>query len=446
MIMKTRTLLSIGLSVLVLSGTMTGAATPGMIAAAASAENPKQAASQAGKARRAIAKRDAVKAVRYAEGAVSFAPMSAEYRALLGQAYLLAGRFTSAKQALTDALTLDAADPRIALNLALSEIAIGDWSGARGTLEAHPEIAPSDRGLAFALAGDPMKAIDILGPAAREPDASAKTRQNLALSLALAGRWQEAKTIAAIDLAPDQVDQRIMQWAAFARPSNAYDQVASLLGVTAIEDAGQPTRLALAMPDPQVQVAAAEPASEPVNALDAYMPGVPASADTIVAENDVRVPSLDAEPEPEPTQVAGTGPQIVFGPREEIVQPIPTPTRRPTPAPVAVAARDSTVAMPAKGSFYVQLGAYSSPGVARDAWRRVSVRVPAVGRHTPQSARVTTKAGSFFRLSVGGFARNDADALCGTVKAKGGACFVRAGAGDQVASWARRTDTEVASR
>ena len=45
--------------------------------------------------------------------------------------------------------------------------------------------------------------------------------QNLALSLALAGRWQEAKTVVAVDVAPDEVDERIMQWAAFARPQSA---------------------------------------------------------------------------------------------------------------------------------------------------------------------------------------------------------------------------------
>ncbi|MEI9928674.1 MAG: tetratricopeptide repeat protein [Sphingomonas sp.] len=147
--MTTRTLLSLGLSALVLTGTMVGASTSGMIASAASAENPKRAATEAGAARKALAKRQADKAVLHAEAAVAYAPRAAEYRALLGQAYLLAGRFTSAKQALADALTLDPSDPHIALNLALAQIAGADWPGARGTLDAHEDIPASDRGLAM---------------------------------------------------------------------------------------------------------------------------------------------------------------------------------------------------------------------------------------------------------------------------------------------------------
>ncbi|NDS27982.1 tetratricopeptide repeat protein, partial [Escherichia coli] len=54
-------------------------------------------------------------------------PQNAEYRALLGQAYLLAGRFASANQALGDALTLNPGDGRVALNLVLAKIAGGDW-------------------------------------------------------------------------------------------------------------------------------------------------------------------------------------------------------------------------------------------------------------------------------------------------------------------------------
>jgi cell division septation protein DedD len=152
-------------------------------------------------------------------------------------------------------------------------------------------------------------------------------------------------------------------------------------------------------------------------------------------------------------QVAGTGPQVVFGPREEIVQAVPAaaPRRAPAPAPVRTALSAARVpvavgAAPAKGKYYVQLGAYENAAVARDAWRRTAARVPAIGRHTPQGARVTTKLGNFYRLSVGGFARNDADALCHTVKAKGGACFVRVGAGDQVASWVRPGSAQFASR
>ncbi|MCW3835502.1 tetratricopeptide repeat protein [Sphingomonas canadensis] len=456
--MKTRSLMWIGLSAFGLTGAGIISA-PGMIAVAASADNAKAAASDAGKARKALAKRDAARAVQFAEAAVGYSPQIAEYRVLLGQAYLLSGRFVSARQAFSDALTLNPSDGRAALNLALTEIAAGDWSGARNTLEVHANTIPAgDRGLAFALAGDPVKAIEILEPAARAADATAKTRQNLALALALAGRWEESKSVAAVDVPPDQLNARMLEWVAFARPTNAYDQVASLLGVRAIEDAGLPQRLALVAPAPGTGLAAADVPAAPVaeapaaDAVDSYMPGVPANADQLVAESGYDAgPAAESdtvvESSPVMAQVAGTGPQVVFGPREEIVQAIPAYYREaPRQSVAAAPAKRRAPAVAARGSYYVQLGAYSSVGVARESWNRLTSRVPAVGRYQPQSARVTTKAGNFYRVSVGGFARADADALCRQVRAKGSICFVRTGAGDQLASWAKGGATQLASR
>lgn len=451
--MKTRTMLSIGLSALVLTGTVGGFVFPGMSAVAASAENPKRAASEAATARKYMAKRKADKAVQHAELAVQYAPNSAEYRALLGQAYLLSGRFASARQALTDALTLDPGNAAVALNLTLAQIAQGDWSGARRTLDEHDNIPASDRGLAYALAGDPMRAIDILEPAARAADATPKTRQNLALALALAGRWADAKTVASMDLSPTDADARIMQWAQFARPTNAYDQVASLLGVRAIQDPGQPVQLALVIPSRNMGFAAVETAPEP-SPFDAYMPGTPGNAVEVATqvseETGVDIVSVaTVDPAIEPVAIAGTTPSVVFGPREEVVQAVPTravkpaPAVRAVPSPVRVAARP---AAPARGSYYVQLGAYESPGVARDAWNRTTRRVPALAGHTPQGVNVTVNGGNFYRLSVGGFARGDADSLCRTVRSTGGNCFVRVQAGDRQASWVRPGRTQMASR
>lgn len=444
--MNSRKMIKFGLSALVLGGVaVTGVATQGFTnsAFATSGASAKKAAAEAKDARKAIAKRNGDAAVRHAEAAVANDPTNADYRALLGQSYLLAGRFTSAGQALTDALTLAPQDGRVALNLTLAKVAQGDWAGARATLQASEAIIPaSDRGLAFALAGDPVTAIEILGPASREASATAKTRQNLALSLALAGRWKEAAQVAAMDVAPDKLGARITEWAQFARPTNAYDQVASLLGVRAVEDAGQPVTLALSQ-QPNVAVAAAAPA-DPV---DAYMPG----AAPVAAEAAVEVaaaPQAEVQPDPAPVlqQVAGTGPQVVFGPRTEVVQQIrvaaPAPTRaiapaadKPVKAPAAVAPVALAKAKP--GNYYVQLGAYESAGVARDAWARHTRRVPALREETPQGAQVSARGGNFYRLSVGGFARNDAASLCQQVRASGSPCFVRVGAGDSVAAWVK---------
>jgi Flp pilus assembly protein TadD len=434
--------IKIGLSALALAGLSVGGfATQGLTSAfAAAGTNAKKAESEAKIARKAIAKRKGELAVAHAELAVANDPMNADYRALLGQAYLLAGRFTSAAEALNDALALNPEDGKVALNLTLAKIAQGDWAGARTTLQTHADQIPaSDRGLAFALAGDPVTAVEILSPAARDSSATAKTRQNLALSLALAGRWKEATEIAAMDVAPDQLQARVTQWAAFARPTNAYDQVASLLGVTAVQDAGQPAQLALAQ-QPGVAIAAVAPVQSAQAAqdkpLDAYMPG-PA---TQIADVVVEVPN---DPQPEPEQVAGTGAQVVFGAREEVSQSAPAPVA----APVREAAvRAATASRASRGAYFVQLGAYANANGARDGWARHQRRVATLSEATPQSARVKTRAGTFYRLSVGGYARSDAEALCRQVKASGGACFVRQQAGDMVAAWARPWRQQVASR
>lgn len=457
--MTARTKLKICLSALALGVVTLGVSTEGfgLSAIAASGQNAKKAAAEAKDARKALAKRKAAQAVQHAEAAVANDPANADYRALLGQAYLLAGRFASAGQALSDALTLNPEDGRVALNLALARIAQGDWAGARQTLQTHADHIPaSDRGLGMALAGDPVAAIEILTPAVRDSSATAKTRQNLALSLALAGRWREASEIAAMDVAPDQLQARMLEWAAFARPTNAYDQVAALLGVRAVQDAGQPVGLALnRQPNVAVAAAAPVPAAAP-DPVDAFMPGVPANASAVVADAVAAAPEpLVAEAQPEPQQVAGTGAQVVFGPREEIVQPLPgirsAPVRSARAAPVAAPAAPRVAAARAseplkRGGYYVQLGAYANAGVARDAWARHLRRVPALAGTVPQSASIATRAGSFYRLSVGGYARPDAESLCRAVKAGGGACFVRVQAGDAVAAWAKRGGAQLASR
>lgn len=452
--MNTRTI-KFGLSALALGGVaVAGMASQGLgiSAFAADAPSAKKAASEAKAARKALAKRQGDKAVHHAELAVANDPTNAAYRALLGQSYLLAGRFASASQALTDALTLNPQDGAVALNLSLAKIAQGDWAGARGMLQANAERIPaSDRGLAFALAGDPVTAVEILMPAARDASATAKTRQNLALAMALTGRWKEAAEIASMDMSPDQLQTRIGEWMQFARPTNAYDQVASLLNVRPVQDAGQPVALALSQ-QPGVAVAAVQPAASEV---DQFMPGVAGDAPVAVAQA-APVEAL-VEAAPEPVQVAGTGPQVVFGARAEVVQPIAAAPVRAA-APVERAAKPVRVAKAAApqkapearatrqpGNYYVQLGAYENAAVARDGWARYARRVPALAGVTPQGMNVSTRAGNFYRLSVGGFARQDAAALCGQVKAKGGICFVRAQAGDQVAAWVKG-NTQLASR
>lgn len=465
--MTKRTMATLGLSALIFGGAAIGTSlTQASIAVAGAldAKAMKQAAGDAAKAQKALASGKIAQAIGFAESAVHFSPQDASYRALLGSAYLRAGRFASARDAFTDSVTLSPADGQIALNLALAQTATGDWASARKTLDDHAALIPvADRGLALALAGDPATAVELLTEAARGPATDAKTRQNLALALALAGRWPEAKSVAALDVTPAEIDDRILQWAAFAHPKAASDQVASLIGVRAVEDQGQPVALALnAQVSPQ-----AAPQPQMADAIDNYMPGKP--GDPVAAPVEVASAPVAEAP---PVMVAAAAPEIstrpviVFGARNPVVQALPanyTPanympakmgaSRRMAavrvPAPVLAAT--STVspapvmAAPAKGGFFVQLGAFENAGVARDGWMKATRRYPALAAQQPSGASVRTAAGQFYRLSVGGFTRGDAVAMCSSYRAHGGSCFVRANAGDQVARWVQ-APRQLASR
>ncbi|MGU3390886.1 SPOR domain-containing protein [Sphingomonas sp. M1A8_2b] len=435
--MKTHALFVGGLTALLLGGTMVGcAANGGNVASASDRSNAlaaKDAAGDAGRAQTALASRNGAAAVGYAERAVALMPQSAGYRLLLGQSYLQAGRFTSAAHAFADTLQLSPANGKAALNLALSQIATGDWQTARRTLEANAAIIPaSDRGLAMSLAGDTAGGIAVLTEVARSPQTSAKVRQNLALSLALAGQWQSARVAAAADMAPGDVDARLEQWAAFAQPAKASDQVASLLGVHAAADAGQPVALALNTPSSAATDAQALASVDP----------------TVVA-----APFADAATAP--ASAAGHS-KVTFGPSREVAQALPPMMLRPGGGPIKVAASRGMMmaAAPARpsvegrapGDWYVQLGAFESAGVARDAWGRASRRFTALAKHAPNGMTFKTGGEDYYRLSVGGFSRASANAVCRQYRAKGGNCFVRRGAGDAMAKWVRTAGTQMASR
>src|SRR3546814_7744422 len=103
----------------------------------------------------------------------------------------------------------------------------------------------------MALAGDTEEGLRILSAEARQLDATARTRQNLAYTLALAGRWREYKMVASQDLSPEDAGKRVGEWAVLARPGAEVQQVEKLMGVTQAAEPGQPLGLELgAVPGP----------------------------------------------------------------------------------------------------------------------------------------------------------------------------------------------------
>ncbi len=417
------------------------------------------------------------------EQAVALSPRDAGYRLLLADIYLRSGRFDSARATYSDVIELDPANARAGLTYALIQTAQGRPEAAIGRLDdLQGRAAPADLGLAYALAGLPQRAIEILAPAARGHDATPRLRQNLALSYALAGDWRRARAIAAQDVSPAELGARMEQWAALARPDAARTRVASLIGVAPGEDPGQPVRLALAQPA-AIQVAQAEPVVAPVAVAEAAPAAVqedaPAPLQAIQFAQAAAVETAPARSEsdwglpatPAPTRAAAPiaetaipaseaatyytpTPRIPAAPRSLVdpqVQAAARALTRPTRAVVRTASvslpsapvfRRAVPAAPAVRSgnsrFVVQLGAFSNQQNAERAWLDASRRFGLNGR-APLTATVDMNGRTLHRVAIAGFAsQSDAQRLCGSIQARGGVCFVRTQAGDASIRWAAR--------
>jgi D-alanyl-D-alanine carboxypeptidase len=387
---------------------------------------PEKAFAWAKKAEMMLAKGKADRALTFAELAVEADLQNRDYRALLARIYLAQGRFVSAERTLTDVMELGQIDPRTVVSLALVRIAQGEISSAVSLIEANRAIVPaSDFGLTLALAGQTKPAIEILTEAIRNNNASARTRQNLALALALDGRWREARMMAVQDMSQDQVNERIAEWAQYARPGAYQMRVAGLLNVTPREDTGQPVRLALntapvpALAMTQPEVAAPAPATE----LAATGPApVADSAGFAAVEPNIKMvevaPSVVAEA-PLITSPAG-----------------PSKAAAPAAAPVKLALADMPAAAPAKavtGTHVVQLGAFSSTAAAQKAWHQFSKRFGVLQGLTSASSTVTVNGKTLIRLAASGFEnQSKANAACNQIKSMGGVCLVKSSGGQPV--------------
>jgi Flp pilus assembly protein TadD len=449
--MMNRTILKLAASALII-GTV-GAAT----ATEVTPKAIKAAEQAADNALAALKKHQMQDAVRYAERAVAYNPSSAQHRALLGQAYLHSGRFNSAETAFTDALRLQPDHGRAALGLALTEIALRKNDQAIAALDtARGRVPDADVGLGLALAGDNAAALAMLEPTARSTDANAKIRQNLALTYALAGRWAEARTTAAQDIAPDQVDPRMVEWARFARPRGSNEQVASLLGVKPVLDGGMPSQLALleakpvaapvalAAVEPQPQPVVAEPAPAPEPVVEVASAPEPAAPVSLIRPVDVPQPVLAPAAAPAPAKpVKVAKPYLVSA----------SATNAPKPAFVKpVVAKPVLVSRPVArgGNFVVQLGAFSSEDRLERGWNNSVSKVSWLKGYTPVSTSFKSPADgrTLHRLAISGFeSRIEAVNLCRKVRERGGVCFVRGTAGDAPIQWAKRaTKEQFASR
>ncbi len=453
--MNRKMLMNLAVSGFVLS-VATGCSGMGQMANAPSraAGKPAVAEKSAGQARAALEAGKISKAVGLAEAAVAASPRDGSYRALLGQAYLNDGRFASATAALTEAMELGTTDSNTIIALTLAQIAQGKTADAIALLQAHQDTVPaSDTGLALALAGDNEGAIYVLSEAARAPGAGARTRQNLALAFALAGRWAQARILASQDLSPEKLEARMAEWSKLAETPNTQLRVASLIGTKAQVDGGMPVQLALsnygdtqmAAAPPAVELASADPAP-----VAAYAPPPPALADASNAIRSVELPMPARNADgvvavtelPQPAPAAGNVIMADAAPYRAAPRVAGEGRIRPMQQQaLELATRIVPKAFDSKKptGWAVQLGAHDSLGIAKEKWGGLKKRNATLANFPASSHAATVKGRTFYRLTVNGLAtRADATSLCNELKAHGQTCFIRAMGGSEAIQWASK--------
>ena len=450
--MNSRFVIKLGLSIafVAVPAMTASAAGAGSVAnASVNKTSPQKAFAWAKTAERALRKGKADKALAFAERAVQADMQNRDYRGLLARVYMAKGRFASAERTLMDVMDLGQVDSRTVISLALARIAMGNTESAVLLVDSNRSILPvSDYALTLALAGRSADAVNILTDAVRTDAATARTRQNLALAYALEGRWRDARIMASQDMSQDKVNERIAEWAQFARPGAYASRVAGLLKVQPdMADTGQPLRLALssinAIGFAQADVAPtaapkfAEVSSVPAATLELAAVGpapVSDSAGFAAVENYVRAA------ETTPSAPVYEAPLI----KASVV-----PTKSFVAAPVKLAVSDipATKTPAAAGSHLVQLGAFSSVASAQAAWNKYAKRYRALNGFASASSTITVNGKKLVRLAAMGFGdAASARATCKIIKSQGGDCFVRTNGGPQNIRMANAAGRKIAAR
>ena len=265
---------------------------------------------------------------------------------------------------------------------------IGEPGLAQASYRAGLSLAPNDLGLAnnlglsLALSGQYDEAITVLERAAEHPRAGAKHRLNLALAFGLAGRTDDAARVARLDLDEQLVVQNLSYYHVIRGLADHAERVAAVGSL----------RHQLALPEV-----------------------VPRRSGP--REVGLAVPEPPAPPEKEIAAAVAPPPEAAL-PVEGALTTLPPPA--PEPAPVVAPAAGPTAV------WRVQLGAVRALPVAEAEWARLQAK------HQDQLAdrevrlqRVALKNGTFFRIQTGSFETQlDARALCETFHARQQTCLV----------------------
>ena len=173
----------------------------------------------------------AEQAVAVTEAGMSLYGRDAEIRVAYAKALAAVGRFGQALNIIDD--TLNPAQPD--WNALSVKGAILDQSGRNGEARALYQqamtIAPGEAsiqanlGLSYAMTNELDKAESTLRRAVQMRGATSRIRQNLALVIALQGRFEEARTLFAAELPPEQVDSNMAYVRALLTQQNRWDLI-----------------------------------------------------------------------------------------------------------------------------------------------------------------------------------------------------------------------------
>lgn len=400
------------------------------------------------------------RAIAKAERNVQAEPRNAAFRAALGTAYLNSGRFASAATTFDDAMKLGDTSPRTVLSLALAQMGQGRMREAAALLnDWEGDIATADLGLALSLAGQPDRGIHLMSNAIRAGDNTPKMRQNLAYAYALAGRWREARLMAAQDVPADKLGDRIQQWAELSAPEAWHQRIASMLEVPAgVRDQGQPAMLALNnAPGIEQLVAEAGAQTHPAAAAHGELPPLALQAVAPPAPPPYRGPETAELPPLQTAAAPSAAPPVAVAARPaakprpsatfEAAFAAPTPAApKAAPAPRDGAPRASSqaakvgpashdtqpaaavarAAPAAAGSHRVQLGSFATEQGARRAWNIYVKQHPELASHQMVISEAVVSGKRFWRVAAAGFGPRDSSAMCGKVKSRGHGCIAYA--------------------
>lgn len=170
-------------------------------------------------------------AVAVLQNAASRNPQDIDVLAAYGKALADAGRFREASGVLARAHTPDRPNWSVLSTQGAVADQMGDNKLAQQYYDAALKIAPgepsilSNLGLSYALAKDLPRAEATLRQAAGHPRADSRMRQNLALVLALQGKYDEAERVSAQDLSPTDAAANVAAIRKMIAESNTWQKI-----------------------------------------------------------------------------------------------------------------------------------------------------------------------------------------------------------------------------